>query len=62
MIRIAEQPDAPLTGSTGWHCSLALHSIESRADAALHAFRGNRTDRSQHIEHPSGDGAVTLTI
>ena len=72
MIRIAEQPDAPLN----WLDALALLIgafsiwIESRADAALHAFRGNRTDRSQHIEasvwrwcrHPNYLGEIGVWV
>ena len=72
MIRIAEQPDAPLN----WLDALALLVgafsiwVESRADAALHAFRGNRTDRSQHIEasvwqwcrHPNYLGEIGVWV
>ena len=72
MIRIAEQPDAPLN----WLDALALLIgafsiwIESRADAALHAFRRNRTDQSQHIEasvwrwcrHPNYLGEIGVWV
>ena len=72
MIRIAEQPDAPIN----WLDALALLIgassiwIESRADAALHVFRRHRTDRSQHIEtsvwrwcrHPNYLGEIGVWV
>ena len=72
MIRVAEQPDAPLN----WLDALALLIgafsiwIESRADTALHAFRSHRTDRSQHIEasvwrwcrHPNYLGEIGVWV